>query len=414
MTGPLAAAARTPPDGLDGLDPAWSRLVRVPGTDGVGRTWHLLDNGVDDARLTVLCVHGNPSWSYLFRKLVGRAPDRVRVIAVDQLEMGFSERSGRVRRLATRVDDLCALTDELGLDGPVVTVAHDWGGPISLGWAQRHRDQLVGVVLMNTAVHQPEGSPAPSLIRLTRSRPMLQNITVRTTSFIRGALAMSRPRPSAEVQRGFLAPYLSADRRSAIAEFVADIPLDPEHPSASALDAIAAGLGAMGEVPTLLLWGSRDKVFSDLYLHDLERRLPHADVHRYPKAGHFVSEDVDAVGAIVDWLGALDRRCHRGVGSGSALDVARHTRRTRCQARRRRAARRRGQHHVLRVQRTRGGDRRGAGGCRRGARRSGGVDGATRRRSRRVAVRLLAGRRSGRADRFRARTGGHERGHQIR
>jgi hypothetical protein len=54
-----------------------------------------------------------------------------------------------------------------------------------------------------------------------------------------------------------------------------------------------------------LLWGSNDKVFSDLYLHDLERRLPQADVHRYPRAGHFVSEDVDAVGAIVDWLGTL-------------------------------------------------------------------------------------------------------------
>lgn len=315
VTGSLAAPASTPPGGLAGLERAWSRLVRVPRTDGVGRTWHILDNQIEGARLTVLCVHGNPSWSYLFRNLVRQAPDGVRVIAVDQLEMGFSERSGGVRRLATRVDDLCELTEELGLDGPIVTVAHDWGGPISLGWAQRHLDQLSGVVLMNTAVHQPEGSPAPSLIRLTRSRPMLQNVTVRTTSFIKGALAMSRPRPSAEVQSGFLAPYLTADRRHAIAEFVADIPLDPEHPSANALDRIAADLDLLQDVPTLLLWGSKDKVFSDLYLHDLGHRLPHANVHRYPKAGHFVSEDVDAVGAIVDWLGILnDQAAVRAVG----------------------------------------------------------------------------------------------------
>ncbi len=307
VTAPHAAAASTPSDGLDGLDPAWSRLVHVPRTDGVGRTWHVLDNQVDDAHLTLLCVHGNPSWSYLFRNLVRRAPVGVRVIAVDQLEMGFSERSGRLRRLPTRVDDLCELTDELGLDGQIVTVAHDWGGPISLGWAQRHLGQLAGVVLMNTAVHQPEGSPAPGLIRLTRSRPMLQNVTVKTASFIRGALEMSHPRPVAEVRRGFLAPYLTADRRAAIAEFVADIPLDPDHPSAAALDGIAAGLGLLSDVPTLLLWGSKDKVFSDRYLHDLEHRLPHAKVHRYPGAGHFVSEDVDAVGAIVDWLGVLGR-----------------------------------------------------------------------------------------------------------
>lgn len=299
--------ARLPPPGLDGLDPAWSRLVHVPATDGVGRTWHLLDNGDTDARLTLLCVHGNPSWSYLFRRLVARAPEGVRVVAVDQLDMGCSERTGRVRRLATRIDDLCELTDELGLDGPVVTVAHDWGGPISLGWAERHVAQLAGVVLMNTAVHQPEGSPAPGLIRLARSKPLLRNVTVRTPSFVLGAVEMSRPRPPAPVRHGFLAPYDTPARREAIAEFVTDIPLEPNHPSWPALTDVAARLDDLRDTPVLLLWGAADKVFSDLYLHDLERRLPHADVHRYPKAAHFVSEDADAVGAIVDWIGTLDR-----------------------------------------------------------------------------------------------------------
>ncbi len=154
---------------------------------------------------------------------------------------------------------------------------------------------------------------------------MLRNVTVNTASFIRGALEMSHPRPAPEVRRGFLAPYLTADRRVAIAEFVADIPLDPDHPSAAALDGIAAGLDLMSHVPTLLLWGSKDKVFSDLYLHDLERRLPHADVHRYPRAGHFVSEDVDAFGAIVDWLGTLDRPEASSIRGVANVDVARHT-----------------------------------------------------------------------------------------
>jgi olefin beta-lactone synthetase len=307
VTGPADGAARLPPTGLSGLDPTWSRLVPVPGVDGVGRTFHVLDRPPDGGshRLTLLCVHGNPTWSYLFRDLLARAPDDVRVVAVDQLDMGFSERSRRTRRLGTRVDDLVALTDELGITGPVVTVAHDWGGPISLGWALRHRDQLAGVVLMNTAVHQPESASAPSLIRLARSRPVLQNVTVRTDTFIRGALRLSNPQPPADVRDGFLAPYRTADRRAAIAEFVADIPLEPDHPSASTLDAIAAGLADLADVPALLVWGAADKVFSDLYLHDLERRLPHADVHRHPRASHLVSEDVDAFSAVIDWVGAL-------------------------------------------------------------------------------------------------------------
>ncbi|HBU04076.1 MAG TPA: AMP-ligase, partial [Acidimicrobiaceae bacterium] len=49
-----------------------------------------------------------------------------------------------------------------------------------------------------------------------------------------------------------------------------------------------------------------DRVFSDIYLHDLEARLPHADVHRHPKAGHLVSEDTDVASIVVDWLETLD------------------------------------------------------------------------------------------------------------
>lgn len=301
-------AASLPPAGLSGLDPSWSRLVHVPGIDGVGRTFHVLDSDptAGESARTLLCVHGNPTWSYLFRTLVARAPGGVRVVAVDQLDMGFSERTGRTRRLATRIDDLVALTDALGLDGAVITVAHDWGGPISLGWALRHRERLAGVVLMNTAVHQPAGSPAPRLIRLARSAPVLDNVTVRTDTFIRGALRLSRPQPDAAVRDGFLAPYRTADRRRAIGEFVADIPLEPEHPSAPALDAIAAGLDDLADVPALLVWGAADPVFSDLYLHDLERRLPHAAVHRHPKAAHLVSEDVDAFATVLEWLITLE------------------------------------------------------------------------------------------------------------
>lgn len=305
--------ARLPPAGLDGLEPSWSRLVEVPLDDTI-RTFHLLDTHAqadaseiaDTVGLTVLCVHGNPSWSFLWRNVLHQLPDGVRGVAVDHLNMGFSDRTGTVRRLADRVDDLCALTDELGIAGPVVTIAHDWGGPISLGWAQRHIPQLRGVVLTNTAVHQPEGAPAPKIIRATRSRAALRRATVDTTAFITGAFEMSHPRLPKHIRKGFLAPYETADRREAIETFVEDIPLEADHPTAATLDGIAAGCALLGRIPTLLLWGSRDLVFSDLYLHDLEARFPHADVHRWGHAGHFVGEDADVASAAVDWINALD------------------------------------------------------------------------------------------------------------
>ena len=97
----------------------------------------MLDTGPppEPALGTLLCVHGNPTWSYLWRRLVAARPAGWRVVAPDQLGMGFSDRPAGPRTLTQRVRDLGDLTEALGIDGPVVTVAHDWGGPISLGWA---------------------------------------------------------------------------------------------------------------------------------------------------------------------------------------------------------------------------------------------------------------------------------------
>ncbi len=301
-------AASLPPPDLVGLDPSWSRLVTITDLDRARREFHLLDSGQVDGQLgTVLCVHGNPTWSYLWRGLVADPPTGWRVIAVDQLGMGWSERLDSVRRLADRVDDLGRLTSALGLDGPVVTVAHDWGGPVSLGWALAHADQLAGVVLTNTGVHQPPGSAAPRLIRMARS-PVLLDFTCRATPvFVRGTTGLSRPRPPKHVRDAFAAPYRSRLRRRAIGDFVADIPLEAEHPSTSALDEIAEGVRGLS-VPVLLAWGPSDPVFSDRYLRDLVERMPHADVHRYEGASHLVTEDAPAaIGDIKCWIEQLPR-----------------------------------------------------------------------------------------------------------
>lgn len=299
--------ARLPPPGLPGLDSSWSRLIEVA-LDNTTRTFHVLDTHADrdDAELTVLCVHGNPSWSYLWRHVLASLPDHVRGVAIDHLDMGFSERTATVRRLGDRIDDLCRLTETMGLTGPVVILAHDWGGPISLGWAQQHLEQLRGMILTNTAVHQPADAAAPRVIRLARSRGALRRTTVDTTTFINGAFEMSHPRTPKDIRAGFLAPYRTPDRRQAIETFVRDIPLEDDHPTQAVLDGVADGCRLLANTPTLLLWGARDLVFSDLYLHDLEGRLPHADVHRWPHAGHFVTEDADVAGAVGAWLDALD------------------------------------------------------------------------------------------------------------
>ena len=136
----------------------------------------------------MLCLHGNPTWSYLWRRFLTAAPPGWRVVAPDQLGMGWSERPTAPRRMADRIEDLNRLTEALEITGPVVVVAHDWGGPIALGWALGHLDQLVGVVLTNTGVALPERrtgrSSAPGLIRLARSAALRQTVCVSTPAFV--------------------------------------------------------------------------------------------------------------------------------------------------------------------------------------------------------------------------------------
>ena len=112
--GPDAARLPMTEVPLPGVDPAWSRTVTVASTapvepvPGRRRRWHVLDNAASleaaglTPRGTVLAVHGNPTWSYLWRDVLAAGTDPAnpwRVIAVDQLDMGFSERTGLFRRL---------------------------------------------------------------------------------------------------------------------------------------------------------------------------------------------------------------------------------------------------------------------------------------------------------------------------
>ena len=323
----------SPPRDLPGLDGRFSRIARVPGggdDHDILREWHYLDTLDELTRLgvpivgTILAVHGNPTWSYLWRDLLTeslRAAESGapawRVIAVDQLEMGYSERTGMHRPLTQRVADLAAFTESVRPTGPVVTLGHDWGGVVSLGWAIDHRDDLSGLILLNTAIHHPEGTPIPAPLRLAGARGVLAGSTVRTTAFLETTLALASPALAEPVKNAYRAPYRSAARRRGIGGFVADIPVDSRHESSGELERIAAGVARL-DVPALLLWGPRDPIFSDRYLDDLVDRLPRADVHRFEGAGHLVAEDRPYSDAVLTWLGDnVDRLTSAGVLSPS-------------------------------------------------------------------------------------------------
>ncbi|WP_233494067.1 alpha/beta fold hydrolase [Desertihabitans brevis] len=303
------------PGPLPGFDPSWSRSVTAPDAEGVPRRWHLLDTAADRplsevAGLpTLVCLHGNPTWSYLWRGLLAGVRPGWRVVAPDQLGMGWSEPAAgtleRPRRLAQRIEDLDRLVAALGLTGPLVAVGHDWGGPVVTGWAVRHRDRVRALVLANTAVHQDPSTTFSGLIRLARQPLLVGPVCVGTDTFVRGAAALSRPPLPADVRAALRSPYRTPERRGRVGQFVADVPLEEDHPTRATLQAVADRVAGW-DVPALLLRGTRDPVFTEAHLRDLVARLPRADVHRYEGASHLVTEDrPDHAATVWRWLDRL-------------------------------------------------------------------------------------------------------------
>lgn len=280
-----------------GIDPSWSRTVHAGGLH-----WHVLDTGPPTAAVTIVCVHGNPTWSFLWRSFLTRFGDRYRVVAVDQLGMGYSQRTGR-RRYEQRIDDLDDIIGALAIDGPIIFAAHDWGGAISLGWAVRHPERVRAMVLTNTGIAIPDGLAAPWVIRLAGARALNRIACEFTPAFVEATLRLSGGRIGPDARRGYRAPYRSRASRRAIAEFVDDVPFTAARPSAAPIAAVAADLHVI-TAPVLLAWGGRDPVFSDEFADDLEARLTgtKVDRHRFPTASHLVVEECDVAALADRWL----------------------------------------------------------------------------------------------------------------
>ncbi len=248
----------------------------------------------------VVMVHGNPSWSYLYRNLVSHLQDRYRCIVPDHIGCGFSDKpQDYPYRLQDHLDNLTHLLDQLAIERCVLVV-HDWGGAIGMGWAGKHAERVAGVVVLNTAAFP--SSLMPFRIAICRW-PILGSLLVRGLNGFAGAAIFmavyKRMRP--EIAKGFLAPYDSWRNRIAVHRFVQDIPMGPNHPSWASLAAIEKRLSYLAEVPMMLCWGGLDFCFNDWFYQEWQRRFPLAEPHYFRQAGHYVIEDAfDEIAPLVD------------------------------------------------------------------------------------------------------------------
>jgi haloalkane dehalogenase len=243
------------------------------------------------ARHAVLMVHGNPTWSFYYRKVVLAVAPKLRCVAPDHVGMGLSEKPpGYAYSLKTRIDDLEALVTSLGLE-TVDLLVHDWGGAIGFGFAARHPAMIRRIGILNTAAFALDRIPAR--IALCRA-PGIGPLLVRGLNGFAGPatwMAMHRRSLTAEEKRGYLFPYDSWANRVAVSAFVQDIPMRPSHPTWATLAEVERGVPQFADREVRVLWGGRDFCFNDLFLARWRELLPRAAVDRIADAGHYVLED---------------------------------------------------------------------------------------------------------------------------
>jgi pimeloyl-ACP methyl ester carboxylesterase len=286
---------------VSGLDPARARAFPDYGFTPQrfevrpGLSMSYLDEGPRDAPPVVM-VHGNPSWSYYYRKLVLALQGSHRCIVPDHIGMGLSDKPGDDRyeyTLKSRIDDLDALLEHAGVCANVTLVVHDWGGMIGFGWALRHPERIARLVVLNTgAFPLPASKAMPWQLSLGRDSKLGALLIRGLNAFSSAASYVGvKRRMPADVRRAYVAPYDSWDNRIATVRFVQDIPLKPGDKAWSIVEEGGRRLHEFADRPAILLWGMRDFVFDHHFLRGFRERLPKAEVHEFPAAGHYVLED---------------------------------------------------------------------------------------------------------------------------
>jgi haloalkane dehalogenase len=174
-------------------------------------------------------------------------------------------------------------------------VLHDWGGPLGTAWALRNPGVVARLVVCNTVAFPfPEGFRLPFYLRWIRDHRPVAELVHATNAFARIAVRAGVHHPlSAAERRALLGPHARRAERRALTEAVRAIPRHPADPAWRLLEP-PEGSPGLSALPLLLGWGMRDPVFTPALLREWIRRFPHAEVHRFPDAGHYVMEDAAA------------------------------------------------------------------------------------------------------------------------
>jgi len=272
---------RTPDERFQGL-PGYPFPPRYLEQDGL--RMHYVDEGAGDP---VLLLHGEPTWAFLYRKMIPPLAAVARVLAPDYFGFGRSDKPTRVEDYSYdfHYRSIERFADELDLRGATVVV-QDWGGPIGLRLAVEHPERVARLVILNTGVGAGR-APSPEWLRF---RDFVRRVG---TDLVPGQLVRIScvTELADEVVAGYDAPFPVPESKAGVLAFPELVPTELEHPSAAKMLEVRAGLERW-ERPALVLFSDSDPIFSVAAAERLAARIPGAGPAEVVRgAGHFLQED---------------------------------------------------------------------------------------------------------------------------
>jgi haloalkane dehalogenase len=238
----------------------------------------------------VLLLHGEPTWSYLYRKVIPELTGGARAIAPDYFGFGRSDKPLALADYTYdfHVRSIQRLVEELDLRDLTIVV-QDWGGPIGFRVAVEHPERVARLVVMNTGI----GGGRPPSEEWLRFRAFVRRLG---TELVPGRLVrISCVQPmSDEVEEAYSAPWPTPESKAGVLAFPEQVPAEPEHPNTEPLLRVRDAL-EQWEKPALVLFSDSDPIFTPRAAERLAARIPGAIGPEIVEgAGHFLQEDKGA------------------------------------------------------------------------------------------------------------------------
>ncbi len=249
---------------------------------------HYVDEGSGPP---ILMVHGQPTWSYLYRKMIPPLVEAgYRCVAPDLMGFGLSGKptDESAYTLRRHVALVTGLVEKLGLEG-ITAVGQDWGGPIGFRYAIDHRDNMRALVILNTLIGP---IPLPLFFKfLFRSGGFSTFLVRRLDLFRKMIFRIGFKRPvDPKAREQYRMPHPTAATRAGIAAFPKMIPVELNHPNHEYMSEIEATLKTW-DIPVLVMFSDKDIAFTVDEGKRISAMVPNGRFEVVRNAGHYLQED---------------------------------------------------------------------------------------------------------------------------